>query len=127
MLAEEEIIGIGTVDAADLIGVAETFGDQERRLRTCALQHRVDRNCGAMQENVGFAKLEASLVDAVRDAFDQLLWGRERLAIEQFARVLAEGSDVGEGSADIGCEAGSEVAVWCCGVCHSGPSHPFAR
>ena len=55
MLAEEQVVGVGPVDAPDLVDVAEALGDQQRRLRAVALEQRVDRDRRAVQEQIAVA------------------------------------------------------------------------
>src|SRR5215813_13656149 len=42
MLLEEQVVGIGTIDAANLVDVAEAFGDDERGARAGAFEDGVD-------------------------------------------------------------------------------------
>ena len=50
VLLEEEIVGVGPVDAADLVDVAEALGDEQRGLGAGALQDGVDGDGRAVQE-----------------------------------------------------------------------------
>jgi hypothetical protein len=50
VLAKEQIVGFRPVHPADLVDVAEPLRDEERRARAGALQHGIDRDRGAVQE-----------------------------------------------------------------------------
>ena len=50
VLLEEQIVGVRPVDAADLVDVAEAFGDEQRGLGAGALQDGVDGDGRAVQE-----------------------------------------------------------------------------
>src|SRR5438874_34011 len=45
VLLEKEIVRVRPIDTADLVDVAEAFGDEERGLGARALQKRIDRHC----------------------------------------------------------------------------------
>src|SRR5262249_2848003 len=80
VLAEEEVIGVGPIDAADLVDVAEAFGDQQRGLRAGALEDGVDGDRRAVQEQASGAIIAAGLLDALADAVDEALRRRQGLA-----------------------------------------------
>ena len=101
VLAEEQVVGVGAVDAADLVDVAETLRDQQRGPGAGPLQQRVDGDGGAVEEQVRVPKGDARPVDGVLDPFDQRAVGGERLAEAQLARRFVEGGEVGEGAADV--------------------------
>ena len=98
---EEQIIGVRPVDAADLVDVAKAFGDQKRGLGAGALQHRIDGDGRAVQEQAGGAIIAAGFGDARRNAFDQMRRRRQRLAEGELAGFFVEHRDVGERAADI--------------------------
>ncbi len=104
VLLEEQVVGIGPVDPADLVDVAEPLGGDQRRLRAGALKDRVDRNRRAVQEQARRAERGAGLCDPGLDAVDQAVRRRQRLAQQQRAGGLVERRDVGERPADIGCQ-----------------------
>ncbi len=101
VLLEEQIIGVRPVDAADLVDVAKAFGDQQRGLGAGALQHRVDGDGRAVQEQSGGAIIAAGLGDAGADALDQMRRRRQRLAEGELAGFFVEHRDVGERATDI--------------------------
>ena len=105
VLLEIEIVGVGPVDAADLVDVAEAFGGHQRGFCAGALQHGVDGDRRAVQEQVRRGVVAACLLDAAADAVDQALRRRQRLAEGQPAGLVVEHRDVGEGAADVGREA----------------------
>ncbi len=76
MLPKEQVIGVGPVDAADLVDVAEALGDQQCGPGAGALQDGVDRHRRAMQEQPGRAELATGLFDALVDAVDETLGRR---------------------------------------------------
>ena len=105
MLAEEQIVGVRPVDAADLVDVAKAFGDDERGAGAGALQHRIDGDRRAVQEQAGRrrSRLPAFSTPALMPSTSRLR-RRERLAERQRAGAVVEHRDVGEGAADIGRE-----------------------
>ena len=105
VLLEIEIVGVGPVDAADLVDVAEAVGGDQRGLGAGALQHGVDGDRRAVQEQVRRGVVAAGLLDAAADAVDQPLRRRQRLAEGQPPGLVVEHRDVGEGAADVGREA----------------------
>jgi hypothetical protein len=104
VLAEEQIVGVRPVDAADLVNIAKAFGDDQRGAGAGALQHRIDGDRRAVQEQAGGGVAAAGLLDPGADAVDQPAGGRERLAENQLAGAVVEDRDVGEGAPDIGRE-----------------------
>ena len=68
---EEEVVGIGPVDPADLVDVAKALGGDQRGLGTGPLEDRVDRDRRAMQEQTGIRKPGAGFGDAALDPVDQ--------------------------------------------------------
>ncbi len=112
VLGKEQIVGIGPVHAPDLIDVAKAFGDQQRRLRARPLQDGVDGDGRAVQEQARIGKIRARFRHACFDALNEDVWRGQRLAQQQAPARLVEGSDVGEGAADIGCHPQS------LGLCH---------
>ena len=102
MFLEKQIVGIGPVDAADLINIAETVGDDQCRLGAGALQDRVDGEGGAVQEDTGVGKFRIGLGDSGLDAFHQCVGRRQRLAQPQPAGCRIKRRDIGKCAADIG-------------------------
>ena len=113
---EEQIIGVRPVDAADLIDVAKAFGDQQRGLGAGALQHRIDGDGRAVQEQSGGAIIAAGFGDAGADPFDQMRRRRQRLAEGELAGFFVEHRDVGERATDISRQPQSPL-------CHSNLPH----
>ena len=101
MLAEKQVIGVRPVDASDLVDVAETLGDQQRRARTGALQHRVNGNRGAVQKQRRRTIVAASLGDARGNTFDQMRRRRQRLAEGQLPGFFVKDGNIRKGTADI--------------------------
>ena len=104
VLAEEQIIGVRPVDAADLVDVAEALRDDERGLRAGALQDGVDGDGRAVEKKPGLGIARAGLLDAGCDALDEMVGRRERLAEGEGSGARVEGGDVGESAADVGGE-----------------------
>src|SRR5262245_31494928 len=104
VLSEEQVVGIGAVDAADLVDVAEAFGDEKRGLGARALQDGVDGDRGAVQEQAGGSVVASRLLHSGIDAVDQAFRRRQGLAEAQIAGAVIEDGDVGERAADIGGE-----------------------
>ena len=107
VLAEKQVVRVRPVDAPDLVGVAEAFGDEQRGPRPGALEHGVDGDGRAVQEEARVGEARAGLVHAVRDAVDQAARGRERLAEQELPARFVEGGDIGEGTADVGGKTGA--------------------
>ncbi len=101
VLAEEQIVGVGPVDAADLVDIAEALGDQQRRLRAGALEQRVDADGGAVKEEIRVFDIGLCAVERVADAFDQRVMGRQRLSEGELGAGLVERREIGESAADI--------------------------
>ncbi len=105
VLLEEQVVGVGPVDAADLVDVAESLGGDQRGLRTRTFEDGVDRDRRAVKEQVCRLVIAAGFLDAIADAVDQPLWCRQRLAKGELAALVVKHRDVGERAADIGSEA----------------------
>ena len=101
MFLEEQIVGVRPVDAADLVDVAEAFGDEQRGAGAGALQDGVDGDGRAVQEQRRGAIIAAGFGDAGGYALDQMRRRRQRLAERERAGFVVEYRDVGEGAADI--------------------------
>ena len=123
VLVEKEVVGIGAVDAADFVDVAETFGDQQRGVGAVALQQRVDRDGGTVQEQVAVLQVDLCAVQRGLDAVDQLAVGGQGLAEQQLAGGFVKSRHVGEGAADVdgdaqlglgahGCLSRVQAAEW---------------
>src|SRR6516162_3749500 len=104
VLAEEQIVGVRPVDAADLVNVAKALGNEERGVSALALQDGIDGDGGAVEEQSGRFVVAARLRHPGIDPLDQALRPRQRLAEGQLAGALVEGRDIGEGAADVGGE-----------------------
>src|SRR5262249_45173142 len=104
VFAEEQIVGVRPVDAADLVDVAEALGDEERGLGTRALQEVIDGDGGAVEKQSGGFVVAARPRRRGMDALAQALRRRELLADGELASGLDEVRDVGEGAADGGRE-----------------------
>jgi hypothetical protein len=73
VLAEEQIVGVRPVDAADLVDVAEALGDEERGLGARALQDGIDGDGGAVEKQPGRFVVAACLRHPGVDPLDQAL------------------------------------------------------
>jgi hypothetical protein len=104
VLLEIEIVGVGPVDAADLVDVAEAVGGDQRGPGAGSLQHGVDGDRRAVQEQARRGVVAAGLLDAVADAVDQPPRRRQRLAEGEPPGLVVKHRDVGEGAADVGRE-----------------------
>src|SRR5262249_49180266 len=100
--AEEEIVGLRPIDAADLVDVAEALGGEERAWRACALQNGVDRDGPTVKEQARAGKPRAGLRTPILHAGAEARGGRERLSEAKLAGRLVEGGDIGEGPAHVG-------------------------
>jgi hypothetical protein len=102
VLLKEQVVGVRPVDAADLVDVAKSFGDHERGAGAGSLQHRVDRDRRAVQEQARRREVAARLGDACVDAVDQPVRRRQRLAEDKLAGPVIEDRDVRKRPPDIG-------------------------
>ncbi len=102
MLAEEQIVGVRPVDAADLVDVAEAFGNDERGPGAGPLQNGVDGDGRAVEEQPGGGIIGARLLDSGGDPLDEMMRRRQRLAEAELAGPLIERRNVRERAADIG-------------------------
>jgi hypothetical protein len=96
---------IRAVHPADLVDVAKALGGDERHFRAAALDHGVDGDGRAVQEEAGVCQIGAGLLHAVGDAIDQPAGRGERFAEQQLARAFVEGGDIGKRAADVGGDA----------------------
>ena len=101
VLAEEQVISIRPVDAPDLINVAKTLGDKQRRGGAGAFEYGVDGDGRAVQKQRRRTIIAAGFGDARGNALDQVRRRRQRLAECERAGRLVERRDIGEGAADI--------------------------
>ena len=98
---KEQVVGVRPVDAADLVDVAEAFGDQQRGLGAGALQHRIDGDGRAVQKQRRRAVIAAGLGDTGGNALNQMRRRRQRLAEGERTGFFVEHRDIGERAADI--------------------------
>ena len=111
MLLEEQVVGVGPVDAADLVDVAETFGRDQRGPRAGPLQDRVDRDGRAVQEQSGIGIGGCGLLDPRGNALHEMVRRGERLAEAQPSGLVVEDRDIGERAADVGGQPKVRVSV----------------
>src|SRR4051812_20382368 len=96
VLAEEEVVGIGPVDAADLVHVAKTARGDECRARPASLQQRVDGDRRAMEEQRGLVETRRRLFKPVFNAADDLFRGGELFAERRSPGRFVEANDIRE-------------------------------
>ena len=101
VLPEEQVVGLRPVDAPDFVDVAKSARGEERRLRSRALEYRVDGDRAAVQKELCAFYRGAPPLHARHDALDEAGGRGQGLAIERFARVGIESDDIREGAADI--------------------------
>ena len=104
VLLEEQVVGIGPVDPADLVDVAKAFGDHQRGAGAGPFQHRVDGDRRAVQEKRRVGERDAGPAHPGGDPVHEMRRRRKRLAEPERARRRIEGRDVGERAADVGGE-----------------------
>ena len=68
MPLEKQVVGLRPVDAADLVNIAEALRRQQRAARAAALQNRVDRDGGAVEEKPRRLEAGAGPGNAVLDS-----------------------------------------------------------
>ena len=101
MPMKEQIVGFRAVAAADGINIARALGDEEGRLGALALDQRVDRLGGPVDDVAGPADFETTLVDTVEDTLGQVVGGCRALCLIEALGHLVKGHQVGEGAADV--------------------------
>ena len=106
---EKQVIGIGPVDAPDLVYVAKALCDQQGCTGARAFQHRIDGDRGAVQENVCIGECGFGLGGPGGNAVNQGFGCRERFAEMELPGRGVEGRDICECAADIGGEPYSAV------------------
>ena len=104
VLLEEQVVGIGPVNPADLIDVAKPLRDDQRRPRPGPFQHRVDGDRRAVQEERRVGKCDVGPLHPGGDSVHQMRRRRQRLAEPERSGCRVESRDVGERSADVGGE-----------------------
>src|SRR6185312_2787569 len=104
VLLEEEIVGIGPIDAPDLVNIAKALGGEKRGLGAGALEESIDGDGRAVEEKPGLVVSRTRLGNARIDAFGEARRSRQALAEQQPAAFLVERRDIGEGTADIGAD-----------------------
>ena len=125
VLAEEQVVGVRPVDAPDFVDVAKAPRGQERRRRTGTLEHGVDADGGAMQEQARVRDRSAGLSHAMQNAFDQVRRRGEGLAEERLAGGLVEADNVGERATDVGGNAEMRRGALARRVCLLRIAHAF--
>src|ERR1700686_4327133 len=100
MLAEEQIVGFRTVDAADLVDVAKALRRNQRGLGAFALQQRIDGDCRAVQEQLPRAETRSGFGDARGHALDQTRGCGQRLSETNMTRRFVKNSKIRECTAD---------------------------
>jgi hypothetical protein len=103
----EVLVGVPeivAVAAADLDHVAEALRRHHRRRRQLARDQRVGGDRRAVREEDDVLERDACLADALEHALDRV-GGAGDLGDAQRVAGLVEDADVGEGSADVDCDA----------------------
>ena len=101
MLAEEEIVGVRTIDAANLVNVTKPLCDEQNGLGPVPLQQRVDRDGRAVKEQICVLRFDFRDRHRVFDAADELSVRRQRLAEVQFPGVFVEGCEIRKSATDV--------------------------
>src|SRR4051812_21264250 len=83
MLVEEEVVGFGTIAAADDIDVAGATRDYERGLGAFALDQRIDGGGRTVDQFVDGAGLDSALVQAINDALYEIGRRGEALGLHE--------------------------------------------
>ena len=102
-----DVVGVAALLVAHLEHVAEALGGQQRGARALALDQRVGRERGAVDEQPHLAGAHAGLGQQALHPFQHRELGRARRR-QHLAGVAARGrleDDVGEGAADVGGQA----------------------
>ena len=87
--------------AADLERIAKPFGGDQRGPRARALHQRVGGDCGAVDEGVDRAVIDAELGERVQNSAPLAAWQRRHLGRLQRVRHDVEAEHVGERPADV--------------------------
>src|SRR5262249_8339113 len=112
VLAEEQVVGVRPVDAADLVDVAEAFGDEQRGPGAFALEDGVNGDGRAVEEEAGGLVIASRLRHPGIDALDQPFRRRQHLAEAEFAGAVIEDRDIRERPPDVGGETKAGAVGW---------------
>src|SRR5262249_23006361 len=106
--APVEVERIRQAQARDLQHVAEALGDEEAQSRTGALDQRVDRDGGAVDDDVDLARIDAVLggqaLEAVLDGQGEVRRGGRDLEPGHLAGGRVVEGEVGERATDVDAE-----------------------
>ena len=106
-----KIVEIRPIAAGDLQHVPKSFGRDQRGLDALSLGDRIDDGRAAMHEVVHGRAVELSLTDGVEHPPRQVARRGQRFGDIERTGILVEMDEIGEGSADIGCEPAHYVSL----------------
>ena len=96
-----QVEGVGSVAARDFEHIAKPCCRNERGLRAFALDQRVDDQGRAVIDEIGCARRELHLVEAVEDAFNEISIRGRAFGIDDPVTVVIIRDEIGEGATDI--------------------------
>ncbi len=99
--AADEAIGERPGSAAKLEDVTETLGRDQADPGDLALEQRIRRRRRPVHDGADLGKRRAGLGERIENAKGLVLDGRRHLGDTNFAALLVEQDEVGEGAADI--------------------------
>src|SRR5262252_5789223 len=99
--AVEDVVHPQEVAATDLEDVPEALCRDEAGSRPLALEERIDTDGGAVDDEATVGKTRARLVDAAKDAPQQVGRCAERLGVDDRTGCLVQRHQVREGAADV--------------------------
>ena len=101
MPVKEQIVGFGPVAAADDVDVARAGGDDQPCPGALALDQRVDGNGRAVDQFLDGSGLQSAFADAIEHTLAEFGRCGQALCFDEFARLVVEADEVGEGPADV--------------------------
>ena len=104
------------VAASDFEDVAETFGRQQGRFGSIALEQGIDHKRRAMLHESCVVCVKFGFAYAVKYSVAQSIVGRGALGVGNCARLDIARDEVGEGAANINCNNVGHAVLFLCGA-----------
>ena len=100
---KEQIVGLRPVAAPDGVDIARAARDDQACACALALDQRVDRGGGPVDQLGNLADGDPALVQAVNDALHQIARRRQAFSLQEALRLRIEADQIREGAADVDC------------------------
>ena len=98
---KKQIVGFRAIAAADDVDIARAAGDDQAGLGALALDQRVDRDRGAVDQLIDRGGFDPAFANAVEDALHQMGRRREALGLDEAACLVVKADEVGKSPADV--------------------------